>query len=108
MVLDAEANAEAIERFEKEALRIFDVIESHLSGKYTNEAREYFTGPGKGKYSIADIGAWPYVKGLKGLIQFGSPEAQAAKFPHLHEYIDRIAQRPAVQCGIGKGYDREE
>jgi hypothetical protein len=48
----------AIARFKKETLRIFGVLEIHLSGKYTGETREYLAGNGKGTYSVADIGAW--------------------------------------------------
>lgn len=33
-------------------------MEIRLSGKYTGEPREYLAGNGKGKYSVADIGAW--------------------------------------------------
>jgi len=50
--------ADAINRFKKETLRIFGVLEIHLSGKYTSETREYLAGKGKGTYSVADIGSW--------------------------------------------------
>lgn len=92
----------AIEHFKNLAVRILDVLEIHLSGKYTNEPRDYLAGDGKGKYSIADMGTWPWVKELKG-------EAWREEFdlsPHLSKYIDRIAQRPAVQRGIGKEYEQ--
>jgi glutathione S-transferase len=49
---------DAINRFKKETLRIFGVLDIHLSGKYTGEAREYLAGKGKGTYSVADIGSW--------------------------------------------------
>lgn len=48
----------AIDRFKKETLRVFGVLEIRLSGKYTGEEREYLAGAGKGKYSVADIGTW--------------------------------------------------
>ncbi|MCJ1347570.1 hypothetical protein MMC31_005795 [Peltigera leucophlebia] len=97
-----------ISRFQQEGLRIVEVAEIQLSGKHTNEPREYLAGNGKGKYSIADIGAWAYIKELKHLPEFGTSEEQKARFPHLLKYIDRIAQRPAVQRGIGKDYDQQE
>jgi glutathione S-transferase len=49
---------DAIDRFKKETLRIFGVLEIQLSGKYTGESREYLAGNGKGTYSVAAIGAW--------------------------------------------------
>lgn len=48
----------AITRFRNETLRVFGVLEIHLSGKYTGEPREYLAGNGKGKYSIADVKTW--------------------------------------------------
>lgn len=97
-----------ISRFQQEGLRIVEVAEIQLSGKYTNEAREYLAGNGKGKYSIADIAAWAYIKELKHTPEFGTPEEQQARFPHIIQYIDRIAKRPAIQRGIGEDYDQLE
>jgi len=97
-----------ISRFQQEGLRIVEVAEIQLSGKYTNEAREYLAGNGKGKYSIADIAAWAYIKELKHTPEFGTPEEQQARFPHILKYIDRIAKRPAIQRGIGEDYDQLE
>lgn len=97
-----------ISRFQQEGLRIIEVTEIQLSGKYTNEPREYLAGNGKGKYSIADIGAWAYIKELKHIPELGTSEEQQARFPHLLKYIDRIAQRPAIQRGIGPAYDQQE
>lgn len=39
-------------------MRIFGVLEIHLSGKYTGETRDYLAGKGKGEYSVADMGSW--------------------------------------------------
>lgn len=92
----------AVERFKNETLRVFGVLEIHLSGKYTGEPREYLAGKGKGKYSISDIGTFPWVKGwsFSGRIN----EKDMEPFPHLLKWIDRIAERPAVQRGIGDKY----
>lgn len=46
---------DAIERYRNETLRVYGVLEIHLSGKYTGEPREWLAGKGKGKYSIADM-----------------------------------------------------
>jgi len=49
---------DAINRFKKETLRVYGVLEIHLSGKYSGEPKEYLAGSGKGKYSIADMKTW--------------------------------------------------
>lgn len=94
----------AIKRFHDETLRVFGVLEIHLSGKYTGEPKDYLAGKGKGKYSVADIGTWPWVKGWS----FGGfTEEEMSAFPHLLKWIDRIAARPAVQRGIGEKYQKK-
>jgi len=92
----------AIERFKKETLRVYGVLEIHLSGKYTGEPREYLAGNGKGKYSVADMKTWPWVKGWE---KTGFTQQEMNEFPHVLKWIDRIAERPAVQRGIGEAYN---
>lgn len=77
------------------------VLEIHLSGKYTNQPRDYLAGNGKGKYSIVDIGAWTAVN----VMLSEAWREQFDSFPHLEKYVERIAERPAVQRGIGKKYE---
>ncbi|KAI9801229.1 MAG: hypothetical protein M1825_003503 [Sarcosagium campestre] len=91
----------AIERFRNETLRVYGVLEIQLSGKYTGVPRDYLAGKGKGKYSVADIGTWPWVKGYEFA---GFTQEDVKEFPHLLKWIDRIAQRPAVKRGIGSTY----
>ena len=79
------------------------MLEIHLSGKYTGSPREYLAGAGVGKYSIADIGTWPWVKGWK---VSGFMDEEMKEFPHLLKWIDRIAARDAVQRGIGEKYNQ--
>ena len=93
----------AINRFRNETLRVYGVLEIRLSGKYTGEPREYLAGKGKGKYSIADMGTWPWVKGWKNLFS----DEELSEFPHVKAWVDRIASRPAVQTGIGEKYARK-
>ncbi|KAM3064919.1 hypothetical protein ACMFMG_011254 [Clarireedia jacksonii] len=88
-----------------ETLRIYDVLEARLSGRWTGVPREYLAGTGKGKYSIADIGAWPWVRSWRSA-QFADEDM--ADFPCLLQWIARIAERPAVQRGISSFYDSEE
>lgn len=51
-------NVVALDRFKMEVLRIYGVLEIHLSGKYTGQVKEYLAGIGAGKYSVADISTW--------------------------------------------------
>ncbi|KAI1101465.1 glutathione S-transferase [Jackrogersella minutella] len=96
-------NQYAINRFRNEALRVFGVLEIRLSGKYTGEPRDYLAGKGKGKYSVADIKTWPWLKGWQ---RSGFTKEEFEQFPHLLKWIDRIAQRPAAQKGIGAKYTK--
>jgi glutathione S-transferase len=91
----------AITRFKNETLRVYGVLEIRLSGKFTGEPREYLAGKGKGKYSVADIGTWPWVKGYEFS---GFTKEEMSEFPHLLKWIDRIAERPAVKTGTGEKY----
>lgn len=91
----------AINRFRNETLRVYGVLEIHLSGKFTGEPRDYLAGKGKGKYSIADIKTWPWVKGWE---RSGFTKEEMEPFPHVQKWIARIAERPAVQRGIGDDY----
>ncbi|KAL6795917.1 glutathione S-transferase [Trichoderma sp. SZMC 28013] len=101
----------AAQYFERAMLRIYSVLESHLSGQYNRQSampREYLAGDGVGKYSIADMGTWPHVRGYRSL-GFSEEPDMRPKFPHLLQWIDRIAARPGVQKGIDAGkYDSEE
>lgn len=91
----------AITRFKNETLRVYGVLEIRLSGKYTGEPRDYLAGKGKGKYSVADIGTWPWVKGWE---RTGFTSEEMSAFPHLLKWIERIAERPAVKTGTGEKY----
>jgi glutathione S-transferase len=93
----------AIERFRKETARVFGVLEIRLSGKYTGEPRDYLAGKGKGKYSVADIGTWAWVKNYSAS---GYTEEEMKAFPHLVKWVDRIAERPAVKRGTGDKYKK--
>ena len=77
------------------------MLEIHLSGKYTGSPRDYLAGNGKGKYSIADIGTWPWVKGWEFA---GFTKKEISEFPHLLKWIERIASREAVKKGTGERY----
>jgi glutathione S-transferase len=94
----------AIQRFANETLRVYGVLEIRLSGKYTGEPREYLAGKGKGKYTIADIGTWAWVKNWE---RSGFTTEEMGEFPHLLKWIDRIADREAVKTGTGEKYSKK-
>jgi len=91
----------AIKRYHDETLRVLGVLEIRLSGKYTGAPRDYLAGNGKGKYSVADIGTWAWVKGAS---KSGLTEEELKEFSHMQKWIDRIAAREAVKIGIGEKY----
>ncbi|KAL2062330.1 hypothetical protein VTL71DRAFT_6596 [Oculimacula yallundae] len=91
----------AIQRFRTETLRVYGVLEIQLSGKYTGQPKEYLVGTGKGKYTVADIGTWGWVKGYA---RVGFTEEDMKTFPCLVEWIERIAGREAVKRGVGEKY----
>jgi glutathione S-transferase len=93
--------SDAINRYKNETLRVYGVLEIRLSGQYGDGPRDWLAGSGKGKYSVADIKTWPWVKGWE---RTGFTQDEMKPFPHLLKWIDRIAARDAVQRGIGDKY----
>ena len=74
----------AIERYQREVRRLFEVMERQLS---TNE---YIAGQ---DYSIADIALWSWVAG------YGWSGVKTEGLSHLNRWMDLIAARPAAQRG---------
>jgi glutathione S-transferase len=95
---------QAIERFHNESLRIFGVFELHLSGKNSDgKSREYLAGHGKGKYSIADIGVWPWVAKW----EFGGfTKEEMEAYPNLLAWVERIKDREAIKAGTDDKYGK--
>jgi GST-like protein len=73
----------AEERYSKEALRLYGVLDRRLEG------REFLVGD----YSIADIATWPWIS------RFEWQEIDMNKFPNVKRWYTTIAKRPAVQRG---------
>ncbi len=75
----------AIERYQKETLRLYAVLESRLKDN------EYLAGS---EYSIADIAnfAWVRAYAWAGL--------RIKELPNLKRWLKAIAERPAVQRGL--------
>ena len=73
----------AEERYHKEALRLYGVLERRLEG------RDFVAGD----YSIADIATWPWIA------RFEWHKVDLNQFPNVKRWYVSIAQRPAVQKG---------
>jgi GSH-dependent disulfide-bond oxidoreductase len=74
----------AIDRFKKETLRLYGVMDAHLRN------REYFVGD----YSIADIATYPWAG------RHERHQVDLSDFPHVKRWFDRLGERPAVQRGM--------
>jgi GSH-dependent disulfide-bond oxidoreductase len=74
----------AIERYHKEALRLYGVLEKALG------QNEYLAG----KYSIADIATYPWVW------RHEMHHVKLEEFPHVKSWYDNISERPAVKRGM--------
>ncbi|HVW54421.1 MAG TPA: glutathione binding-like protein [Rhizobiaceae bacterium] len=74
-----------INRFEKEARRLYSVLDRRLG-----EA-SYLAGE---EYTIADIATWPWTHSIEK--QGHNP----ADYPNVTRWHEQIAQRPAVQRGL--------
>jgi GST-like protein len=75
----------AIERYQRECRRLFEVLERQLTG------REFLAD----EYSIADIATFPWVQG------HAWAELSIDGLPNLRRWLDTLAARPAVQRGMG-------
>ncbi len=74
----------AIERYQREVRRLFEVMERQLA------ANEYIAG---GDYSIADIALWSWVAG------YGWSGVSVDGLPQLKRWMDLVGTRPAAQKG---------
>jgi GST-like protein len=75
----------AIDRFTREAGRLYGVMDKRLA------AVPYLAGE---EYSIADMACWPWVRVHRYHGQDWAP------FPHVKAWFDRIAARDGVQKGM--------
>ena len=74
----------AIERYHKEALRLYGVLEKALG------QNEYLAG----KYSIADIATYPWVW------RHEMHHVKLEEFPNVKGWYDKISERSAVKRGM--------
>lgn len=75
----------AIDRYSKEAARIYAVLNTRLAG------RDWLAGSA---YSIADIASYPW------LARHEWQGIDLARYPEVKRWFDSIAARPAVQRGM--------
>jgi GST-like protein len=75
----------AIDRYTNEARRLYGVMDRQL------EAQKFIAG---NQYSIADIAIFPWLRNWQ------NQGIDWADFPHLKQWFDTIAARPAVQRGV--------
>ena len=74
----------AINRYTKEAGRLYCVMDKHLAG------RDYFAGD----FSIADMAIYPWI------VSHERQGQDLAELPNLKRWFERVAARPAVQRGM--------
>ncbi|MEN9416523.1 MAG: hypothetical protein RI988_143 [Pseudomonadota bacterium] len=81
----------AIERYTREAQRLYGVMDKRLA------LSPYIAGP---EYTIADIAIFPWLRSWQ------NQGIDWADFPHVKAWFDRIGERPAVQRGLQVLADR--
>jgi len=74
----------AIERYQREVRRLFEVMERQLSNN------EYIAGP---EYSIADIALWSWIAG------YGWSGVSVDGLTQMKRWMDLVGARPAAQRG---------
>ncbi len=78
-----DASAYARERYDKEARRLYGVLDQRLTD------HEYLVD----EYSIADIATWPWIA------RYDWQEIDLSTYPNVRRWFRAIAQRPSVQRG---------
>lgn len=75
-----------IARFEREAQRVFGVLDGRLAG------HGHLVGP---EYGIADVMTWPWINAAVGKLGFALDP-----YPNLARWFATVGQRPAVRRGL--------
>ncbi|MCG7328498.1 glutathione S-transferase family protein [Achromobacter sp. ACRQX] len=78
-------NAEAIQRYRKQSLRLYQVVDTRLSESAFIASENY---------SIADIAAFTWLRTWEEL------DLDIRSYSHVQRWLDVIAARPAVQAGL--------
>lgn len=77
----------AINRYTKEAHRLYGVLETRLASQSSGFLAA-------DAYTIADMACWPWTASHK------NQGVALEDYPHVKDWYERIAARPAVQAGI--------
>ncbi|OAQ74078.1 glutathione S-transferase II [Pochonia chlamydosporia 170] len=77
-----------MQRYVGETERLYGILDARLKD------RDYVVGPGRGKYSIADIALLGWVNALRGTT------ISIEQFPSVKAWLERCWERPAVQKGF--------
>ncbi len=91
--IEDERKAHPLERFTNEAQRLLCVLNTQLEG------RPYICGE---QFTIADIAAWPWVRGWKW------SKINITLHDNVMAWVDRVRARPAVERGITYGIPASE
>ncbi len=78
-------NAEAIQRYREQSLRLYQVVDTRLAGSAFIASDHY---------SIADIAAFTWLRTWSEL------NLDIAPYSHVRRWLDVIAARPAVHAGL--------
>jgi len=79
----------AKKRYLDETKRLYGVLDIRLNG------RDWLAGSERGRYSIADMNAFPWVAGHG----FAGIET-LDEWPHVEAWVERCSERPAVRAGL--------
>lgn len=79
------------DRYRREALRLYGVLDRRLAG------REFIAA---GEYTIADMACWPWIRTWKAQ---GIP---LDTFPHVKAWYDRLKLREGLRRGVALGAER--
>jgi glutathione S-transferase len=80
--------AYGMQRYVGETERLYGILDARLKD------RDYVVGPGRGKYSIADIALLGWVNAIRGTT------ISIDQFPAVKAWLTRCWERPAVQRGF--------
>lgn len=89
----------AVERYEKEALRVTAVLESILSQQKVEPGSDgpWLVG---GKYSYADLAFVPWQLGMPRVLG-GKENWKPEEYPYVKAWVDKMVARPAVKKAVG-------
>ncbi|KAG5716545.1 hypothetical protein E4T56_gene16347 [Termitomyces sp. T112] len=76
-------------RYREEVKRLYGVLEKGLAN------RDWLVGPGRGRYTIADMNAFPWVR-----LHTRAGVEDLGEWPNLKAWLVRISEQPGVKAAI--------